>query len=41
MKDFENWLMEFEYFDISDVIKEVVEEATNATFRGEETSESK
>ena len=41
MKDFENWLMEFEYFDISDVIADVVAEATNATFRGEETSESK
>lgn len=33
IKDFEGWLAEFEYFDISSVTTEVAEEARNATFR--------
>lgn len=33
MKDFEGWLAEFEYFDISSVVADVTEEAMNATFR--------
>lgn len=33
MKDFEGWLAEFEYFDLSDVIEDVTSEAMNATFR--------
>lgn len=33
MKDFEGWLAEFEYFDLSDVTMDVTEEAMNATFR--------
>lgn len=37
IKDFEGWLAEFEYLDISVIIDDVIEEAMNATFRGEET----
>lgn len=39
MKDFENWLAEFEFIDLSEVITDVIEEAMNATFRKRETSE--
>lgn len=35
IKDFEGWLAEFEYFDITDVVEEVFDEAMNATFRSE------
>lgn len=38
MKDFEGWLAEFEYFDLTEVISDVFEEATNATFRGRQAS---
>lgn len=39
MKDFENWLAEFEFINLSEVITDVIEEAMNATFRKRETSE--
>lgn len=38
IKDFEGWLAEFEYFDLTEVISDVVDEAMNATFRGEKAS---
>lgn len=33
IKPFENWLADFEYLNLDDVIADVVEEAMNATFR--------
>ena len=32
IKDFENWLLAFEYLDISEIIIDVIEEGMNATF---------
>lgn len=40
IKPFVNWLADFEYLNLDDVMAEVVEEAMNATFRSRETPES-
>lgn len=37
IKDFEGWLAEFEYMNLSEVVTDVFEEAKNATFREQET----
>ena len=37
MKDFEGWLAEFEYLDLSEVIGDVFEEVMNATFHSKDT----
>lgn len=38
MDPFENWLSSFEYLDLEKVIKDVVEEAMDATFRNRKSA---
>lgn len=37
---FEEWLSEFEYIDLSDVVEEVMDEVTRATFRGQKIQQA-
>lgn len=39
MKDFESWLADFEYLDLSHTMTEIAEEAMSATFRSPKASD--